>query len=103
VPNRPALHAGECFDDEQVQAIGSVVAVDDHELPGPLREVAPPFRFRSAAPSVPGPAPMVGEHTGEILLLPAKEVVQNRLFLSLFGKEMAEHSVHRFSVVMRYS
>jgi len=68
VPNRPALHAGECFDDEQVQAIGSVVAVDDHELPGPLREVAPPFRFRSAAPSVPGPAPMVGEHTGEILL-----------------------------------
>jgi len=67
VPNRPALHAGECFDDEQVQAIGGVIAVDDPELPGPLREVAPPFRFQSFPPGIPGPAPKVGQHTATVL------------------------------------
>lgn len=67
VPNRPALHAGECFHDEQVQAIGGVVVVEDRELPGPLREVAPPFRFPAAPPGVPGPAPAAGQHTAEVL------------------------------------
>ena len=66
VPNRPVLYAGDAFEDEQVKAIGAVATVHDPVL-GPLKEVAPPFRFEITPTTVPGPAPRPGEHTLEVL------------------------------------
>ena len=66
IPNRQVLYPGESFADEQVNAIGTVITVEDPEL-GPLREVAPPYRFDRTPSGHPGPAPRVGEHTDEVL------------------------------------
>lgn len=50
----PALHRGMLID-------------DDHPIVGPYRRIASPFRFDGAAPALRGQAPVVGEHTTEVL------------------------------------
>lgn len=66
IPNRQVLYPGESFADEQVNAIGAVLTVDDPEL-GPLQEVAPPYRFQRTPSGHPGPAPRPGEHTAHVM------------------------------------
>ena len=55
------LHA-----DPQVRERGSLVETE-HPLAGPLREPRPAPRFERTPAEVGGPAPMLGEHTDEIL------------------------------------
>jgi crotonobetainyl-CoA:carnitine CoA-transferase CaiB-like acyl-CoA transferase len=50
----PALHRGVLID-------------DDHPVVGPYRRIASPLRFDGAAPAIRGHAPVVGEHTTEVL------------------------------------
>ena len=66
VPNRPLLYPGEAFADIQVNFIEAITTVDDPNL-GPLREVAPPYRFELTPHGTPSSAPLAGEHTLLIL------------------------------------
>ncbi len=66
VPNRPLLYPGEAFTDLQVNFIEAITTVEDPIL-GPLREVAPPYRFELTPHQTPGAAPLAGEHTVQIL------------------------------------
>ncbi|MBI4233450.1 MAG: CoA transferase, partial [Chloroflexi bacterium] len=66
VPNRPVLRPGECFADEQVQAIDMVVSVEDPGL-GPLRQVGLPLKFAQTPGHIRGPAPLPGQHNDEVL------------------------------------
>ena len=50
----PALHRGMLID-------------DDHPVAGPYRRIDSPFRFDGAASAIRSQAPVVGEHTIEIL------------------------------------
>lgn len=39
----------------------------DHPTLGPLRELAPPVRLSDHPPAITGPAPLLGQHTAEVL------------------------------------
>ena len=63
VPATPVLSLPEAFADPQVGARGMVATVDD-PVAGPIPTVASPF---GAAARAPGPSPLLGEHTAEVL------------------------------------
>jgi crotonobetainyl-CoA:carnitine CoA-transferase CaiB-like acyl-CoA transferase len=62
----PVLSLDEVFDDPQV-VHNQAVRVRTHPTAGPVREARPPARF-SATTAPEGPlAPLLGEHTAEVL------------------------------------
>lgn len=63
----PCLTYRELCDHPQVQANEMVTTVDHPKL-GPLRMLGVPVRFKGTPDTVPGPPPLLGEHTEEILL-----------------------------------
>ena len=60
------LRPTEVYDTPQARHNEMVVTVDDPVL-GPLEQVAPPVKFSLTPGSVRMPAPMVGEHTDDVL------------------------------------
>jgi crotonobetainyl-CoA:carnitine CoA-transferase CaiB-like acyl-CoA transferase len=66
VPAGPVLSLEEVIDDPQVRHNGAVFE-REHPAAGRMREPRPPARF-DRTPSEPGrPAPLLGEHTDEVL------------------------------------
>jgi crotonobetainyl-CoA:carnitine CoA-transferase CaiB-like acyl-CoA transferase len=63
VPATPVLTLPEALADPQVAARGMVTTVDD-PVAGPIPTLASPF---GAAARPPGPSPLLGEHTAEVL------------------------------------
>lgn len=66
VPCAPVLRRGEIADNDQVVAAGSVINLEQPGL-GVIRQARPAARFEGSPAQVRGPAPYLGEHTGEIL------------------------------------
>jgi len=65
-PAGPVLALEEVLDDPQVRHNGSVVEID-HPHAGRLRQPAPPARFERTPSAIGRPAPLLGEHTDEVL------------------------------------
>jgi crotonobetainyl-CoA:carnitine CoA-transferase CaiB-like acyl-CoA transferase len=66
VPAGPVNALEDVFDDPQVRHNGSIVEVD-HPHAGRLRQPAPPARFERTPSAIGRPAPLLGEHTDEVL------------------------------------
>lgn len=66
VPCAPVSELHEVFDDPQIRHNGSVVEVD-HPHAGRMRQPAPAARFERTPAAIGRPAPLHGEHTGEVL------------------------------------
>jgi len=66
VPGGPVLSLEEIFEDSQIVHNGKVVE-REHETAGRLRECAPAARFSKSATELPPLAPLLGEHTDEVL------------------------------------
>jgi crotonobetainyl-CoA:carnitine CoA-transferase CaiB-like acyl-CoA transferase len=66
VPCAPILRRGEIVHNEQVVARG---LIEEFEQPtvGRVRQPRPAARFEKSAASTGGPAPLIGEHTREVL------------------------------------
>jgi crotonobetainyl-CoA:carnitine CoA-transferase CaiB-like acyl-CoA transferase len=62
----PQLLPTEVFDEPQVRHNDMVLELDDPVL-GTVQQVAPPIRFASTPATVAGPAPTVGQDSGEVL------------------------------------
>jgi crotonobetainyl-CoA:carnitine CoA-transferase CaiB-like acyl-CoA transferase len=52
--------------DEHLAARGAIVTVDHPEI-GPERHIGNPIRFSAMRPTPAGRAPLMGEHTGDVL------------------------------------
>ncbi len=66
VPCGVVLTPAELADDPHARAIG--LLVDDlHPVAGPIRQPRHPARFETTPAGLGGPAPMLGQHTDEIL------------------------------------
>jgi crotonobetainyl-CoA:carnitine CoA-transferase CaiB-like acyl-CoA transferase len=66
VPCGVVLTPAELADDPHVRAIGLLVD-DVHPVAGPIRQPRHPTRFSETPSSLGGPAPMLGQHTDELL------------------------------------
>jgi formyl-CoA transferase len=66
VPAGKIKTVGEVLESEHLRARGAVVTVA-HPTAGSMRMVGPPIRLHATPGEVAGPAPLLGEHTGEIL------------------------------------
>jgi crotonobetainyl-CoA:carnitine CoA-transferase CaiB-like acyl-CoA transferase len=78
VPFAPVLTIAEALDDAQVQALGSVVAVD-HPTQGRVTGIQCPVLFDGERPrSRITPPPTAGEHTAAILDAPAVPWIARR-------------------------
>ena len=66
VPVGPVLSMGEALEHEQAQARGMVVQLQ-HPQAGPTRALGCPVHFSATPTSVTRHAPMLGEHTRELL------------------------------------
>ncbi|MCA9850351.1 MAG: CoA transferase, partial [Dehalococcoidia bacterium] len=66
VPVAPILFTQELIDHPVVQANGYVVELE-HELVGPLRMQAPPWKMSVSNPTPQGPPPVLGKHNEDIL------------------------------------
>jgi crotonobetainyl-CoA:carnitine CoA-transferase CaiB-like acyl-CoA transferase len=66
VPAGKIKSVGEALDGEHLRARGAIVPVT-HPTAGPMRMVGPPIRLHGTHGDVAGPAPLLGEHTDEIL------------------------------------
>ncbi len=66
VPCAPVLERHEVFEQEQVKVNGTV-AEYDHPVAGRIRQPRPAARFDRTPAAITRPAPVLGEHTGEIL------------------------------------
>lgn len=66
VPCAPILRRAEVLDDPQVRA-NDLVTEYDHPGLGRVRQPRPAARFSGFVPSIAPQAPMLGEHTGEVL------------------------------------
>ena len=66
VPGGPVLELDEIFEDPQIVHNGKVVE-REHETAGRLRECVPAARFSASRTELPPLAPLVGEHTDEVL------------------------------------
>lgn len=62
----PVYEFHQVFDDPQVQHLGLVTEVEQPGL-GPVKMLAPSMHFVPAASSIRRPAPMLGQHTREVL------------------------------------
>ncbi len=66
VPCAPALKRGEVYHHPQVAAMDSV-AIYPHHAAGPLRQARPAARFERTPSAVRRGAPLLGEHSREVL------------------------------------
>ena len=66
VPCAPALKRSEVLSHPQVVAAGTIVEVDHHAA-GRLRQARPPAHFDKTPCSIRRGAPLLGEHTDEVL------------------------------------
>lgn len=66
VPVAPVLFTQELIDHPVVQANGYVVEVE-HELVGPMRMQAPPWKMSVSNPTPQGASPVLGKHNDDIL------------------------------------
>ena len=66
VPCGVVLTPAELADDPHAQAIGLLVD-DVHPVAGPIRQPRHPTRFSATPAALGGPAPMLGQHTDELL------------------------------------
>jgi len=66
VPAGPVLTIGEMLADPQVRAREMVIETTHSRL-GPVKTLGPPVKLSATAPSVRRGAPLLGEHTREIL------------------------------------
>jgi len=66
VPASPVNFAHELMDHPQVQANGYVVELD-HELSGPYRVTAPPWKMSATPPEAQGASPSLGRDTAALL------------------------------------
>jgi formyl-CoA transferase len=66
VPAGKIKSVGEVLDSEHLRARGAIVTVV-HPAAGPLRMVGPPIRLHGTPGEAAAPAPLLGEHTREIL------------------------------------
>jgi crotonobetainyl-CoA:carnitine CoA-transferase CaiB-like acyl-CoA transferase len=57
----------DLLSDPQVQENGLIVEMD-HPHAGPMRQTRPAARFEATPADLRRPAPMVGEHTDEVLM-----------------------------------
>jgi crotonobetainyl-CoA:carnitine CoA-transferase CaiB-like acyl-CoA transferase len=65
VPAGPVLRVDELLDNDQLQALGAVVTID-HPVAGPRRQMGLPWKMDSLGAGY-RRAPLLGEHTHEIL------------------------------------
>ena len=66
VPCAPVLSREEVLRDPQVAA-NELIIESDHPYAGPMRQPRPAARFEATPAGLHRPAPLLGEHTGEIL------------------------------------
>jgi crotonobetainyl-CoA:carnitine CoA-transferase CaiB-like acyl-CoA transferase len=66
VPAGKIKSVGEALDSEHLRARGAIVTVT-HPTAGPMRMVGPPIRLHGTPAEAATPAPLLGEHTDEIL------------------------------------
>ncbi len=66
VPCGPVYAFQELFNDPQVLARGTLLSVKHHKL-GPIKQIAPPIRFKNNRNNLHLPPPTLGEHTSEVL------------------------------------
>jgi crotonobetainyl-CoA:carnitine CoA-transferase CaiB-like acyl-CoA transferase len=66
MPAGPVLSIGEMLIDPQTRARGMVVETD-HPALGRVATLGPPVKFSATPAAVRGPAPLLGQHTGEVL------------------------------------
>ncbi len=66
VPAGKIKSVGEVLESEHLKARGAIVSVS-HPTAGPLRMVGPPIRLHATPAEAAGPAPVLGEHTEEVL------------------------------------
>jgi len=66
VPAGKIKSVGEALESEQLRARGAIVSLA-HPVAGPMRMVGPPIRLHGTPGEAAGPAPLLGEHTEEIL------------------------------------
>ena len=67
IPCGPINDYAEAFADRHVLDRGMVVAID-HPTLGPMKTLGPPVKMSETAPRGRGRAPLLGEHTREVLL-----------------------------------
>ena len=67
VPCGPVNHIDEAFADEQVQARGMRIEIEHPATGKPEPYIASPIRMSETPVAYNRPAPMLGEHTGEVL------------------------------------
>jgi formyl-CoA transferase len=66
VPAGKIKSVGEALESEHLRARGAIVTVT-HPTAGPMRMVGPPIRLHGTPAEVAGPAPLLGQHTDEVL------------------------------------
>jgi formyl-CoA transferase len=66
VPAGKIKSVGEALESEHLRARGAIVTVN-HPTAGPMRMVGPPIRLHGTPAEASAPAPLLGEHTEEIL------------------------------------
>jgi crotonobetainyl-CoA:carnitine CoA-transferase CaiB-like acyl-CoA transferase len=66
IPAGPVLHHDEVFAHEQILARDMVVEID-HPKAGRMRTLGVPIKFSETPGSIRRPAPLLGEHTAEIV------------------------------------
>ena len=66
VAAEPFMTSSEALDHAQMVHNGSVTRVDDPTV-GPMWQLGPAFRMDATPPAVQGPAPLLGQHTGDVL------------------------------------
>jgi crotonobetainyl-CoA:carnitine CoA-transferase CaiB-like acyl-CoA transferase len=66
VPCAPILRRGEIVDNEQVVARGLIEEFDQPTV-GRVRQPRPAAQFERNVASIGGPAPLIGEHTRDVL------------------------------------
>ncbi len=66
VAAEPFMTSSEALNHSQMVHNGSVTRVDDPTV-GPMWQLGPAFRMDATPPAVQGPAPLLGQHTGDVL------------------------------------
>jgi crotonobetainyl-CoA:carnitine CoA-transferase CaiB-like acyl-CoA transferase len=92
VPCAPALTRTEVIRHPQVQASGTIVETDHHAA-GRLRQARHAARFEATPASIRRGAPLLGEHTEEVLAelgLESREIDELRRARAM-GAELAQH------------
>ena len=62
----PIRSTGEALEDPQLEMNGMLIEVD-HPVVGPMHHVGTPLHLEGTPPDAPGPAPVLGEHSEDIL------------------------------------